>query len=364
MVQRLALLAITFAFGAGWAADKLPKPDRIAAAATPEQAALIREGVALHDQEKYQEAIARYKQVLAENPWEVHALYELSYTYFAMKNYAESIATARLGAQCKSEMLPQFYMTMANSLDEMGKPGDAIDLYKAAIKQEPKAGLLHYNLGLTLLRQGKKAEAKAEVEKGLLLSPNHASGHAVLASLYQQMGYRVPAIFAYSRLLALEPESQRAIQALNILETLLAQGVSKGKEENTINITLSAPSKSQDDEGDFMGAEMMINISLAADTMEKPEKKEEKPKSPYEKLVSIYNLLGVSLSNSKQKGGFAARFYGPYFAALAEQEYVEAFVAETWRAGNVQGAAEWRQANQAKVNAFAAWSKAYVWPEK
>ncbi len=349
---------------AAWTADKLPKPDRIVAPPTSEQRSLISEGIALHDHQKYQEAIAKYKQVLAENPWEVTTLYELSYTYFVSKDFENAIATARLGAQCKSALLPQFYMTMANSLDEMGRPGDAISLYKAAIKKAPSDGLLHYNLALTLLRQGMKPEAKAEVERGLFLSPNHASSHAILGSLYQQMGYRVPAILAYSRFLTLESDTQRAVETLRALAALVTEGVTKGKESNAINILLSAPSKSQMDEGDFMGAEMGINISLAADTMLKPEETGKQPKSDYEKLVSIYNLLGDALSNSKPKGGFAAQFYAPYFAALAKAEHIGAFVAETWKVGNVPGASEWKQANQAKIDAFAAWSKAYVWPVK
>jgi len=365
MIRNLTLSVLLLSAAcAGWSADKLPKPDRIAAPPTLEQKGVIREGIALHDRQQYREAVAKYQQVLAENPWEVTTLYELSYTYFVSKDYENAIATARLGAQCKSEILPQFYMTMANSLDEMGKPGDAIDLYKAAIKQEPNEGLLHYNYGLTLLRRGKKPEAKAEVEKGLFLSPNHASSHVILGSIYEQMGYRVPAILAYSRFLTLESDTQRAVETLRALSALVTQGVSRGKEANAINITLTAPSKSQMDEGDFMGAEMGINISLAADTMLKPEETGKQPKSDYEKVVSIYVLLGEALSNSKPKGGFAARFYAPYFAELAKAEHVKAFVAETWNAGNVPGTSEWKRANQAKIDSFAAWSRAYAWAKK
>src|SRR5437016_10367088 len=143
---RFLVLALAVAILPCLVAEKLPKPDRIAAAPTPEQAALTREGIALHDQHNYEGAIAKYKQVLSENPWEVTALYELAFSYFENKNYKDALATTHLGVQCKSERLPLFYTLMGSSLDDLGRGQEAIEVYKAAIKQNPRIELLHYNL--------------------------------------------------------------------------------------------------------------------------------------------------------------------------------------------------------------------------
>jgi tetratricopeptide (TPR) repeat protein len=113
------------------AADKLPKADRIPTPPTSEEAAVIREGVTLHDKGDYEGAMAKYRQVLAENPWEVSALHELAFTQFVTKDYQGSLATARLGARCRSQALPGFYISMANALDELGKRDEAIGVYKA-----------------------------------------------------------------------------------------------------------------------------------------------------------------------------------------------------------------------------------------
>ena len=74
----LPVIILGFAIHPAFAAAKLPKPDRIPAEPTAEQIAVIREGVALHDLGNYDGAIAKYKQVLAQNPWEIHALHELA----------------------------------------------------------------------------------------------------------------------------------------------------------------------------------------------------------------------------------------------------------------------------------------------
>lgn len=346
------------------AAEKLPKADRIAAPPTPQQAALIREGIARHDQKDYLGAIAKYKQALAENPWEVNALHELSFTYFENKQYAEALETARLGAHCRSDGIAKFYMMMGNALDELGKPGDAIDVYRAAIKQQPTIGLLHYNLGISLKRAGKAAEAKAAIERGLQCAPDHATSHVILGQIYQEMGYRVPAILAYSRFLALEAESPRAARVLPALQQLLTSGVGTGKEPGHINIMIGDPGKGHKDEGDFMGVEMMMSITLAADLIAKPEEVKNTPKTQFQRLAAIYSSMCEAIDNSKPKVGFAANYYAPYFAALERAGHTEAFAAVTWKAANIEGASEWTSANGAKLAAFTAWSKAYSWPSK
>jgi tetratricopeptide (TPR) repeat protein len=320
--------------------------------------------VALHDQGKFDLAAEKYKQVLAENPWEVTALHELAFTYFEGKKYNEALATGRLAAQCKSKILPRIYILIGNSLDELGDRRAALDTYKAALKLEPRSGLLHYNLGITEWRDGKKFEAKKSVEKAILLDPRHASSHALLASIYSDMGYRVPAILAYSRFLALEPQTRRATSALPRLEKLLTGGVTKGDKENHINIVVSMPPKANRDEGDFTSVEMMLSIVLAGDLITLPADAGKKPSNGFEKLTSLYASLGEALDNTKIKGGFAARYYAPHMAALVKAGHAKALVAQAWKGGTVEGLAEWAATNEAKLQALETWSGEYPWPAK
>jgi tetratricopeptide (TPR) repeat protein len=365
MLKRLLpVFVLVIAIHPASAAGKLPKPDRIPGAPTADQITLIREGVVLHDQRNYEGAIAKYKQVLAQNPWEVKALHELAFSYFEAKDYQGALDTARLGAQCRSPGLAGFHLMMGNALDELGRGSEAVETYRAAIKLNPRAALLHYNLAVSLRRAGKQPEAKAAVEKALQCDPAHPSSHMVLGAIYQIMGYRVPAILAYSRFLVLEPESPRSAQVLPALQGLLTQGVGKGKQPNDITIFVSETPKGRKDEGDFTGVEMMMSIVLAADLITKPPDAQKAPESAYQKLSSLYTSLGEALDNSKTKSGFAATYYGPYFAALTKAGYQEAFTAHAWKAANVDGASDWATANLAKIEAFLGWSKAYRWPAK
>jgi tetratricopeptide (TPR) repeat protein len=358
----LPVLALGFAIDPVLPAGILPKADRVPGAPTAEQVALVRDGVALHDRREYQAAIAKYKQVLAQNPWEVNALHELALSYFESKDYQRALDTARLGAHCRSQGLAGFYAIIGNALDELGRGPEAIQTYRAAIKLNPRMGLLHYNLAVSLRRAGKPAEAKEAVQRAIRCDPIRPSGHATLGAIYQDMGYRVPAILAYSRFLALEPDSERSAQVMAKLEGLLTAGVGQGDKPGEITVRISEPPKGRNGEGDFTGAEMMMSIVLASSLIAKPGEAQKPPESAYQKLVSLYTSLGESLENSKPKGGFAATFYAPYFAALTKAGHTEAFVAHAWKTGKVEGASAWAEANQAKLVEFLAWSKDYRWP--
>ncbi|MEQ1911975.1 MAG: tetratricopeptide repeat protein, partial [Vicinamibacterales bacterium] len=56
-------------------------PSRVPSTTTAEQEAVIRAGVAFHDKGQYDEAIAKYKEVLAKSPTDVTAMFEMAFSY-------------------------------------------------------------------------------------------------------------------------------------------------------------------------------------------------------------------------------------------------------------------------------------------
>ena len=77
MVQKRVLAAFTLILlSIPLFAEKLPKPDRDAAEPTTEQRVMISEAIQLHDAGRYDEAIAKYKQVLDQSPDNAGVMYE------------------------------------------------------------------------------------------------------------------------------------------------------------------------------------------------------------------------------------------------------------------------------------------------
>ena len=85
-------------------------------------------GIDLHDKGQFDQAIAKYQEVLARSPSNATALFEMAYSYLAKKDYDKSFETARRGSEFKSELLPMFYDVMASSLDGQGQPQQAVEI--------------------------------------------------------------------------------------------------------------------------------------------------------------------------------------------------------------------------------------------
>lgn len=362
--MRLVRLAVLPAFTLIWPllADPLPEPKLEAVPSSRPHQRLIQEGIQLHDQRDYDGAIAKYQQVLKENPDDVLALYELSFSYFAAKNYRNCAETALRGARYRSEYLSRFYSNLGSCLDDMGKTDEALEVYKAAIQNVPGDYLLHFNLGLTYLRRNQPDDARKSLKNAITLNPNHPSSHFNLGKLYAQGGYRIPALFAFWRLLILEPASPRSGVALQQVQSILGSMVKTGK-SNEITIMLQADAKK--DEGDFTSLEMSMAIGLLASDIRKKGAAAE-PKTEAERLIRALETMLAMLAEhpaDKNASGFAYTHYVPYFAALKQHHYVEPFVYFAYQSRRLPGGAEWLHENRAKVGEFLKWSNDFRWSE-
>ena len=339
------------------AAQQIPEPKLTPAPSTDGQHAVVREGVALHDRGDFDGAIRRYESVLAENPSNLAALYEMGFSYSAKKDYRKALEVAYRGAEFKSPQLPAFYLLIGNNLDLLGETDRAVEVYKKAIKQFPGDGLLHYNLAVAYRNQGKLDEAKQSLKAGLAVAPEHASSHFMLAVIFYNTGYKSPALLVAARFLAIEPASQRSPAALRLVRTLLTGGASAGSKPGEINLTLELDAKK--DEGDFGAVDMMLGLSAALALTDK-----EKEKSEAQKLVGQFETaLAVLAERSDGKQSkFVPQFYAPYFIEMKQRGHVEAFVYHALQSSGLPGVREWIDSNAGRVMQFLVWSKKYQWP--
>jgi tetratricopeptide (TPR) repeat protein len=267
-----ALVLVLLAASVG-VSQKLELPKLEPTPATDSQKLLIREGVALHDQGDYDGAIKRYEQVLRDNPGNVQALYEMSFSYFARKDYQKSLEVGYKAAQYKSDFIADIYVQIGSCFDEMGNPAKAIEAYQLGLKLNPTSPLLEYNPGITYVRTGKLEEARAAAKRAATLDPDHHSNQLLLSSLFDKSGYRIPALLAACRFLILEPASNRSDTALRLVRKIMQAGVSPGKNANETNIFVQTGQKK--DEGDFESVELFMGLMKAADLTEKNQDKSE-----------------------------------------------------------------------------------------
>ena len=97
-----------------------------------------------------------------------------------------------------------------NGLGEIAYSGDdfaaALQLFRRAAQEDPKAGAAYANIGRTYLKHGGAVEAVAALERAVALVPENALFHALLAEGYNGGGNTERAIAAYQEAVRLAPD--------------------------------------------------------------------------------------------------------------------------------------------------------------
>jgi tetratricopeptide (TPR) repeat protein len=339
---------------------ELVPPTRQAPAISAAESPVIREGIALFDQGKFDDALVRYEQILKANPDNTVAMYETAYTYEQKHEYQKAIDFAARGTQYSAPQLPQFYMLIGNVLDEVGQPQKAIDVYKKGIAlNTPNAGTLYLNLGATY-ENGLRdvATAKTTFKQGALADPNFPGIHFQLANIYGAQGFKTPAFLAFTRFLVLEPNTARSQTAYNGWRSMLDNRPTPVPPQgHPLEDYVHSPL--QTNEGDLSQLDAALVTSKAAATAT--------GKSQIQSLIDqVDSLFGTyaKIDPGKDKDTFLWTYYIPYVEEMKQKGLVEPFVYFVNQRTTLPDVREWLTANPDRVNAFLQWSRGFRWPDK
>ena len=338
-------------------------PTRVPAATTTEQEALLRAGIDLHDKGDFDGAIARYQDVLARSPSNVTALFELAYSYLSKKDYDKSFATARTGAEFKSELLPMFYDVMASSLDSRGQAEQAVEMYRKGIALVPDASQLYYNMAVTYRESlNRPNDARLALQKAASLEPLHPGVQLLLGQIYQSSGYTGPAFLALSTFLVLDPGGAQAMPGYGLWRAVLKGGVDPIPDGARADGAMrAAPRVAKTDEGDFSSLEAQLAPTHAAFTA-----KMDAGTPEIQALVAqVDQLIGrlPAQPSGPAASSYVNRHYLPFFVELRRKGYVEPFVYWASQRAPVPMVGDWLRANEARVREFLEWAERYSWPK-
>lgn len=361
MLKKITLLVVaTLLFSLLAVAQDIPAPKLTPVSTAEKHKEIMRAAIALHDRGDYDGAISRYQQVLAENPDDVAALYELGFSLFAKGDYQKSLATAYQGAQYRSRQLSGFYTLIGNNLDHLNDHEKAVKVYKAGLKLFPEDAQLHYNLAITYISLGQTDAAKQSLKEAVRLAPNHPSSHLGLSQLYSRDNYKVPALLALCRFLTLEANSRRSVAALQNLRELLQSGVRQGADGKQITIFMDTSTKT--DEGDFNAVTLALSLLGASRNLE-----QNKGKTEMQLLADGFDTFFAILSETsadKKSSGFAWNYYRPYFVELKRRNLVEPFCYYIYQSSRSAEVSKWLSQNAERVEQFLNWSQNYPWRTK
>lgn len=112
--------------------------------------AKYKEGLALFNDGKYQEAVVAYKKVIKINPKHLLAHNDLGASYAALGNYHEAIVSY-LQATIINPKYDGTYFNLGLAYQEQNRWHEAIEAYRKIIKLKPDNADAQYNLGLAYL---------------------------------------------------------------------------------------------------------------------------------------------------------------------------------------------------------------------
>lgn len=363
MKKILCLLLILFASTSIALGQKIERPKKFPTPVTDSQQKTLNDAVALHDAGKYDEAISLYDKVLAENPNSTMALYEKSLSLYTKGDKAKAVETAYIGTQYISDQLALFYSTIANYLDDAGKPDEAIKVYRQAeniLKDDIGVGhhlsTIYFNMAIAYYQQRKFVESKAELKKAVTSDFAYSSPHHMLAIVFNGTKYRIPAFLAAARLISLDSNTQRTAGAVKILTDVLKPAP---KDPVTGNINIFINDDAPKDEGDFAMFDLFLGTLAIA------KGADDKNKTENEMFIDAIGTLIALLAENKSVGStFVGKNYLPFMKEMKRTGQVETFGYVVLSIKGNADALTWLKANDGRRIAFLNWAKEYKLPAK
>jgi tetratricopeptide (TPR) repeat protein len=310
---------------------------------------LIREGVALMDSGRFDDAIAKLRTVLTNDPGNDLARYELGLAFAGKGDGKQCLATLEPLSVVAGPHQAASLAMVGNCLDHLGQRAKAIEAYRRGLKIAPDESSLLFNLAITLAQTGGMDEARALVKNNARKNPWHISGHFLLAEIFETQGFRVPAAFSFLRYLALDPSSTRSADAATRLRGLMGLGVAQTSKKG-VNITIDP--KSSKEEGDFSTMEMMLSMVAASEMMEK-----KRGQSDFERAQgSLVTAIKIFLESREPKeADFTSAVQGPFFNAMDQEKLLETFAGLALSTQKLRGTEPWMKKNATEIDRYRAW---------
>ena len=183
--------------------------------------ALYNKGCALRYKRDLDKAAFFFKESLKIKPDNAETHNELAYILFVQGKPDEAILHYRNVLKIKPDST-NAYNNLANVLFLQGEIDEAVLLYKEALRLDPENVDAHYNIGLFYKRQGKLKKAITHLAKAIKIDPDYAKAYNEIGViLFQQGKYKKAEVF-FLKAVQIKPSYTEAQKNIALLKRILS----------------------------------------------------------------------------------------------------------------------------------------------
>ena len=305
---------------------------------------LMRQGIALHNQGKYAEAIEKYAEVLKADPENVFANYETAFSLYASKKQQDAIPFLEKAIKSNNDNLKVAALCLLASIyDADHQTPKAVDTYEKGIKINPNYPQIYYNLSLTYLRNNQYDLAEKNIIEAIKRNPKHVGNLSIYALATYRQNKKVNALMAFCSVITLGSTTSTAASAFSNIQNILNGSSINQDGKTTINIS---PNDAQET--------TTLNVGLSMVTIAAKTKNLQGADLLTDELTTLFKLAG-ELTEKKAEKTFFDMFFADYYYKLAQTEYMPAFARLMAINTDRDGTAKWGKENMAQLTGMANW---------
>src|SRR5258706_306941 len=169
----------------------------------------LKEGIALYNLKRYEEALAAYDQAMRLDPNYAYAYYDKGVALYTLKCYEEALIAFDRAIRLDPDSVDAYH-NKGNALYELKRYEEALIAYEQAIHLDPNYAYAYIGRGVALRGLKRYEEALAAYDQAIRLDPNYANAYYNKGlSLYNLKRYE-EALIAYDQAIRLDPNSADA----------------------------------------------------------------------------------------------------------------------------------------------------------
>jgi len=172
-----------------------------------------------YDEEKYEQAIAAYEKILMDYPEAFIINKNIGNTYFALKDYEKAIEFYKKVME-KQEDNSNMLILIGNAYINKRDNEKALDWYSKVNAGDIEDVIALYNIGVLFFNSGRYEKAIAYLNRAVKIDEEFSDGYYQLGMSHLASGQSQEAVEFLKKFLEIDPESDKALTAKSIIETL------------------------------------------------------------------------------------------------------------------------------------------------